>query len=77
MTVYVKADNIQLWFPIPLSALRLLSLVPGKFIPEMGFDKEETNLELYRALKRARRDFGRLELVHVRSADGEEVIIKL
>lgn len=77
MTVYVKADNIRLWFPVPLSVLRLLPLVPDKFIPETGFDKKETALELYRELKKARRDFGRLELVHVRSADGEEIIIKL
>lgn len=77
MTVYVKADNIRLCFPVPLSALRLLPLVPDKFIPETGFDKKETALELYRALKKARRDFGRLELVHIRSADGEEIIIKL
>ena len=77
MTVYVKADNIRLWFPVPLSVLRLLPLVPDKFIPETGFHKKETALELYRALKQARRDFGRLELVHVQSTDGEEVIIKL
>ena len=77
MTVYVKTGNIRLWFPVPLFLLRLAPLVPDKYIPEMGLDSKKAVLALYRALKQARRDFGGLELVHVRSADGEEVIVKL
>ncbi|MCH5279389.1 MAG: hypothetical protein J1E60_06300 [Christensenellaceae bacterium] len=77
MTLYVKTDKIRLWFPVPLFTLRLLPLIPGGLSSETEFDIKETSLELYRALRQARRDFRGLELVHVRSADGEEVIIKL
>ena len=77
MTVYVKTGNIRLWFPVPLFLLRLAPLIPDKYIPEMGLDSKKATLALYHALKQARRDFRGLELVHVRSADGEEVIVKL
>lgn len=77
MTVLVKSGKIRLWFPVPLSTLRLLPMLPDEFISGTGLDNEETALELYRALKQARRDFRGLELVHVWSADGEEVVIKL
>ena len=77
MTVYVKTGNIRLWFPVPLFLLRLAPLVPDKYIPEMGFDSKKAVLALYRALKQARRDFRGLELVRVRSAGGEEVIVRL
>ena len=77
MTVYVKTGNIRLWFPVPLLLLRLAPLVPDKYIPEMGLDIKKATLALYRALKQVRRDFPGLELVHVRSAGGEEVIVKL
>lgn len=77
MTVYVKTGKLRLWFPVPLFFLRLAALFPDGFISEVGLDSRETALALYRALKQARRDFPGLELVHVRSADGEEVIVKL
>ena len=77
MTVFVKTGRLRLWFPAPLFFLRLAALFPEKYISEMGLDNRETAIALYRALKQARRDFRRLELVHVRSADGTEVKIKL
>ena len=77
MTVYVKTGKLRLWFPVPLFFLRLVTLFPDGFISEIGLDGKETALALYRALKQARRDLGSLELVHVRSAGGEEVIVKL
>lgn len=77
MTVSVKTGKLRLWFPLPLSILRLLPLLPDEFISETGLDDKETALALYRALRRARRDFRGLELVHVRSADGEEIIVTL
>ena len=75
--MYVKTGRLRLWFPVPLFFLRLAPLVPEKYFPETGWNDRETALALYRALKQARRDFRRLELVHVRSADGTEVKIKL
>lgn len=77
MTVFVKSGKLRLWFPVPLVLLRLVTLFPDGLISEVGLDSKETALALYRALKQARRDFGSLELVHVRSSDGEEVIVKL
>ena len=77
MTVYVKTGKLRLWFPVPLFVLRLAALVPERYLPEMGLDSRDAALALYRALKQAHRDFRGLELVHVRSVDGEEVIVKL
>ena len=77
MTVYVKTEKLRLWLPVPLVLLRLVTLFPDGFISEIGLDSRETALALYRALKQAHRDFPGLELVHMRSADGEEVIVKL
>lgn len=77
MTVFVKSGKLRLWFPVPLFFLRLVTLFSDDFISEIGLGSRETALALYRALKQAHRDFRGLELVHVRSADGEEVIVKL
>lgn len=77
MTVFIKTGKLRLWLPVPLLTLRLLPLVPENIIPEIGPYDKETALELYRVLKRARADFPGLELVHVRSADGDEIIVKL
>ena len=77
MTVYVKAGRLRLWFPVPLFFLRLAALVPERYYAEMDLGSKDTALALYRALKQAHRDFPGLELVHVRSADGEEVIVRL
>ena len=77
MTVYVKTGKLRLWFPVPLVFLRIVTLFSDDFIVEIGLNSKETALALYHALKQARRDFPGLELVHVRSADGEEVIVKL
>lgn len=77
MTVLVKTAAIRLRFSVPLSLLRLLPLLPNEFVSIPGSDKKELALALYHALKLARRDFRGLELVHVRSAGGDEVVIKL
>ena len=77
MTVFVKTGKLRLWFPVPLVFLRLVTLFPDDFISEVGLGSRETAFALYRALKQAHRDFPGLELVHVLSADGEEVIVKL
>ena len=77
MTVFVRTGKLRLWFPVPLFFLRLAPLVPEKYLPETGWNDRETAREFYFALKQAHRDFPGLELVHVRSADGEEIIVKL
>lgn len=77
MTILVRASAIRLRFPVPLSLLRLLPLLPDEVVSLPGVDKKELSLALYRALQLARQDFRGLDLVHVRSAKGDEVIIKL
>ena len=77
MTVFVKTGKLRLWFPVPLFALWLAPLVPEKYMPETGLNDRKAAREIYWALKQAHRDFPGLELVHVWSADGEEVIVKL
>ena len=77
MTVFVKSGKLRLWFPVPLFVLWLAPRVPEKYMPETGLTDCKAARELYWALKQAHRDFPGLELVHVRSADGEEVIVKL
>ena len=73
MTVLVKTEGFRLKIPVPLAVLRLLPLAPG-----MPADMDrEIIAALHRALRQARRDFRGLELVHVRSVDGDEVIIRL
>ena len=77
MTVFINTGKLRLWFPVPLFALWLAPLVPEKYMPETGLNDRKAALALYRALKQAHRDFPGLELVHARSADGEEIIVKL
>lgn len=66
-----------MWLPVPLFALRLIRFFPGELSAETEIDVKAVSRELHLALKQARRDFRGMELVHVRSAEGEEVIIKL
>ena len=54
-----------------------MPLFSDDFISEIGLGSKDTALALYRALKQAHRDFPGLELIHVRSVGGEEVIVKL
>ena len=76
MTVRIKTGRLRLWFPVPLAALRLLPVLPDSMFSEVSVD-QDTARALYRALRQAKKDFPGLELVHVQSADGEEVVVKL
>ena len=77
MKVVIRTERIRLRFPVPLFFLRLVPHLPDSWLPEMGALEKDAARALYDALRAARRNFRRLELVHVRSASGEEIIVTL
>ena len=87
MKIFIRTDGKSFFIPVPNG------LIPFalRHAPELasGDDDDDDDRassepisrelaqELARELRRARRDFGHLEIVHVLTADGDEVIITL
>ena len=74
MTVYVKAEGVDLRIPVPLATLPLL---PKKKLLQMGLRDRRAAWQLYHALRWSRAHFPGLEMVHVWMANGDEVIVRL
>ena len=92
MKIFVRTDGKSFFIPLPNGLLSLALRLSPKFArraAESESDGERADMdmlasfskpiyrELARELQRARRDFGHLEIVHVLTADGDEVIITL
>ncbi len=82
MKIIIRTEGKSFTVPLPMA---LLSVALKKLAPESGSkadggDAEEVEAlgkALCRELKRARRDFGHMELLHIHSCNGDEVIIML
>ena len=92
MKIFVRTDGKSFFIPVPNGLLSLaLRLSPkcARHAAKSEGDGERADMdmlastaepicrELARELRRARRDFGHLEIVHVLTADGDEVRITL
>lgn len=92
MKIFVRTDGKSFFIPVPNGLLSLalrLSPMLARHAVESGSDNDRADTETFaslsepmcrelaRELRRARRDFGHLEIVHVLTADGVEVIITL
>lgn len=81
MKIFVRTDGHSFTIPVPTSLIPFTLKLGRSFIRlESAEETERLKMlidPLCRELKAARRNFGHMELVHVRSADGDEVIITL
>lgn len=92
MKIFVRTDGKSFFIPVPNGLVSLVLRFSPKFArhaaeSESNGDRADMDMlassaepmcrELARELRRARRDFGHLEIVHVLTADGVEVIITL
>lgn len=75
MIVSIKADKVRLIVPVPLFMGEfVIKLIPKE---KMSLEQKEYAIKVFKAVRKAIKEYKGLKIVDVETSNGEKVVVKI